>query len=174
MFFMLTWHIPGWNILIPFTYTPAKFHLVSLSSFLCPLESFRFLGREAWECSPGCFLLESPENLGLIKPESSGSTQQLRSHKLWPNAAQRGSRIQSCGLCSWWWENYSPHQADPPYPARAYKIKYRCVGQVNPAGPVDISRRQFRKQCKGKERKSKSRDSEEINQKEEFRKRKRN
>lgn len=45
--FMPKWHILEWNILIPFTYTPAKCHLVSLSSFLHPLESFRFLGREA-------------------------------------------------------------------------------------------------------------------------------
>lgn len=67
-----------------------------------------------------------------------------------------------------------PIQKDPPYPTQAYKIKYRCMGQVNPADPVDISLRQFRKQCKRKERKTKSRDSKEINQKEEFIKRKRN
>lgn len=49
-------------------------------------------------------------------------------------------------------------------------VQFKSIQQF----PVDVSLKQFRKQCKRKERQSKSRDSERINQKEETRKRERN
>lgn len=93
---------------------------------------------------------------------------------LWPDAAaQRGSGESGAvvSVVEELWFLLERPSLFSTSPLRSnVDVQFKSIQQF----PVDVSLKQFRKQCKRKERQSKSRDSERINQKEETRKRERN